>query len=87
MTRVRHKIPDAIGRPRFVIGASRDEGASWVDVTEEQRRLGPKMGFPVGPGRFCAAPASLITSILPVCALFAPWLAPKSSRPIVPDIS
>ncbi len=27
------------------------------------------------------------SSILPVCALFAPWLAPKSSRPIVPVIS
>jgi len=43
-----------------VIGARRDEGASWDDVTEEQRRHGPKMGLPVGPGRFWAAPASLI---------------------------
>jgi hypothetical protein len=87
MTRVSHKVPDAIGNPRFVIGARRDEGASWDHVTEEQRRLGPKMGFPVGPGRFWAAPASLITSILPVCALFAFWLPPKPSRPIVPSIS
>jgi len=61
-----------------VIGARRDEGALRDDVTEEQRRLGRKMGFPVGPGRFWAAPASLIAFILPVYALFAPWAAPAS---------
>jgi len=46
-----------------------------------------KDGPPRRAGRFWAPPASLIASILPVCALFAPWLAPKSSRPIVPVIS
>jgi len=30
-----------------VIGARHDEEASRNDVTEEQRRLGPKMGLPV----------------------------------------
>jgi len=70
-----------------VVGARRDEGASRDDVTEEQRRPGPKMGLPVGPGCFWAAPASLIASLLPVCALFAPWPAPKSSRPIVSGMS
>jgi hypothetical protein len=43
--------------------------------------------LPRRPGRFWAAPASLIASILPVGALFAPWLPPKASRPIVPSIS
>jgi len=85
--RVRQEIPGTIGRPRFVIGARRDEGASRDDVTEEQRRPGPKMGLPVGPRRFWTAPASLVAPILPVCTLFAPWLAPKSSRPIAPGIS
>ncbi len=66
-----------------MIGARRDEGASRDDVTEKQQRPGPKMGLPVGPGCFWAAPASLIAFILPVCALIAPWLAPKLSRPIV----
>ena len=57
-------------------GATREQSRD--SVTEEQRGPGPKMGLPGGPGRFWAAPASLIASILRVCALFAPWLAPKS---------
>ena len=52
-----HDISGTIGRPRFVIGARRDEGTSRDDVTEEQRRPGPKMGLPVGA-------ALLIVSIL-----------------------
>ena len=35
-----------------MIGARRDEGASWNDVTEEQRRPQPKVGLPVGPDAF-----------------------------------
>ena len=50
--RVRHEITGTIGRPRFVIGARRDEGAERGSVTEEPRRPGPKMGLPVGPDAF-----------------------------------
>ena len=50
--RVRHEITGTIGRPRFVIGARRDEGAERGSVTEEQRRPGPKMGLPGGPDAF-----------------------------------
>ncbi len=35
-----------------MIGARRDEGAERGSVTEEQRRLGPKMGLPAGPDAF-----------------------------------
>jgi len=48
--RVRNDIPGAIGRPRFVLGTRRDEEASRDDVTEEQRRPGPKMGLPLRAG-------------------------------------
>jgi len=63
---------------RFETVARRDEGASRNDVTEEQRRHGPKMGLPAGLGRYWAVPASLIASMFPVCALFTPWLVPQS---------
>jgi len=49
MLRVRHDITSTIGRPRFVTGARRDEGAEWASETEEQRCPEPKMGLPEGP--------------------------------------
>ncbi len=50
--RVHHNILGTMERPRFVIGTGRDEEASRDDMTEEQRRPGPKMGLTGGPGRF-----------------------------------
>ena len=43
MTRVRHKIPDAIGRPRFVIGARRGSIVGRCDrgATTPQTKDGP----------------------------------------------
>ncbi len=79
--RGRHEITGTIGRPRSVIGARRDKGAYRGSVTEEQHRPGPKMGLPAGPDAFGLRRRF---SALPVCALFAPWLAPKSSWPNYP---
>jgi hypothetical protein len=56
--RVRHDIPGTIGRPRFVIGPRRDEGASRDDVTEEATTPRSKDWPLLGPRRFWTAPAS-----------------------------